>query len=124
MRERPKGVPTAMATFAGRVRVLALACCSLIPAVGAAGPPQGYDDCDAGFIAFVGASTYQFSPSHEGDLGHVRLYTILSYQRAAAFEDFGRAIWRLGATRNYTTDNVNSLAQTPGAINPGQTNGL
>ncbi|KAA0250341.1 MAG: hypothetical protein EDX89_22975, partial [Acidobacteria bacterium] len=29
-----------------------------------------------------------------------------------------------GATWNYTTDNVNSLAQTPGAINPGQTNGL
>ncbi|KAA0250608.1 MAG: hypothetical protein EDX89_22670, partial [Acidobacteria bacterium] len=54
-----------------------------------------YDDCDAGFIAFVGASTYQFSPSHDGDLGRVRLYTVLSYQRAAAFEDFGRAFWRL-----------------------------
>ena len=53
------------------------------------------DDCDAGFIAFLGAETYQFSPAHEGDLGKVRLYTVLSHQSAAALEDHGRAFWRL-----------------------------
>ncbi len=54
-----------------------------------------YDECDANFIAFLGADTYQFSPSLEGDLGKVRLYAVLSNQRAAAFGDFGRAFWRL-----------------------------
>lgn len=54
-----------------------------------------YDECDAGFIAFLGADTYQFSPVLAGDLGKVRLYTILSHQRAAAFGDYGHAFWRL-----------------------------
>ncbi|HEX5718197.1 MAG TPA: hypothetical protein VF179_18695 [Thermoanaerobaculia bacterium] len=54
-----------------------------------------YDECDADFIAFLGAETYQFSPILEGDLGKVRLYTVLSHQRAAALEDYGRAFWRL-----------------------------
>ena len=54
-----------------------------------------YDECDADFIAFLGAETYQFSPVLEGDLGKVRLYTVLSHQRAAALEDYGRAFWRL-----------------------------
>ncbi|MFL6199951.1 MAG: hypothetical protein ACJ76J_12285 [Thermoanaerobaculia bacterium] len=54
-----------------------------------------YDECDAGFIAFLGAETYQFSPILEGDLGKVRLFTVLSHQGAAALEDYGRAFWRL-----------------------------
>ncbi len=53
------------------------------------------DECDAGFIAFLGADTYQFSPALAGDLGKVRLYTVLSHQRAAAFGDLGSAFWRL-----------------------------
>src|SRR5215203_851292 len=54
-----------------------------------------YDECDAGFIAFLGADTYQFSPVLEGDLGEVRLYTVLSHQRAAALGELGSAFWRL-----------------------------
>ena len=54
-----------------------------------------YDDCDAGFIAYLGADAYQFSPALSSGLGAVRLYTVLSFQRAAATEDFGRAFWRL-----------------------------
>ncbi|MEA2564343.1 MAG: hypothetical protein QOH06_5847 [Acidobacteriota bacterium] len=54
-----------------------------------------YDECDADFIAFLGAETYQFSPILAGDLGKVRLYTVLSHQRAAVLEDYGRAFWRL-----------------------------
>lgn len=54
-----------------------------------------YDECDAGFIAFLGADAYQFSPALPDGLGAVRLYTVLSFQRAAAEADFGRAFWRL-----------------------------
>jgi len=54
-----------------------------------------YDDCDARFIAFQGADTYQFSPTLPGSLGTVRLYTVLSYQGAAAQQDLGRAFWKL-----------------------------
>jgi hypothetical protein len=54
-----------------------------------------YDECDAGFIAFLGADAYQFSPALPDGLGTVRLYTVLSFQRAAAEADFGRAFWRL-----------------------------
>ena len=63
----------------------------------AAGKPQerDYDDCDANFIAFLGADAYQFSPLHKGELASVRLHTILSFQKASALEDFGRAAWRL-----------------------------
>jgi hypothetical protein len=54
-----------------------------------------HDDCDARFIAFLGADVYQFSPTLPGDLGTVRLFTVLSYQGAAADQEFGRALWRL-----------------------------
>ncbi|HEX7183442.1 MAG TPA: hypothetical protein VF756_16535 [Thermoanaerobaculia bacterium] len=54
-----------------------------------------FDECDADFIAYLGAEAYQFSPAHEGELGSVRLFTVLSNQRAAATGDFGRAFWRL-----------------------------
>jgi len=63
-----------------------------LPAVGSA---FEYDDCDSGFIAFLGADAYQFSPALPRELGTVRLYTVLSFQRAAAEGDFGRAFWRL-----------------------------
>jgi Bacterial Ig domain len=60
---------------------------------------EEFDDCEANFIAFLGADAYQFSPSHEGELGGVRLFTILSFQHAAALEDWGRAFWRLTIRR-------------------------
>lgn len=69
-----------------------------------------FDDCDANFIAFLGSSAYQFSPAHEGELGTVRLYAILSYQRAAHEKRFGFALWQLrieradDATRVMTLD--------------------
>ena len=67
----------------------------LIPLAAVPAGAAEYDECDAEFIAFLGAETYQFSPILEGDLGKVRLYTVLSHQRAAALEDYGRAFWRL-----------------------------
>jgi hypothetical protein len=54
-----------------------------------------YDDCDARFVAFQGADTYQFSPALPGAQGTVRLYAVLSYQGAAAEQDFGRVFWKL-----------------------------
>ena len=51
--------------------------------------------CDSRFIAFLGADVYQFSPTLPGDLGTVRLFTVLSYQGAAADQEFGRALWHL-----------------------------
>ena len=54
-----------------------------------------YDECDAKFIAFLGSDTYQFSPRLPDELGQVRLYSVLSYQRAAAEQDYGQAFWRL-----------------------------
>ncbi|HEX6901446.1 MAG TPA: lamin tail domain-containing protein [Thermoanaerobaculia bacterium] len=54
-----------------------------------------YDECDARFIAFLGSDAYQFSPRLPDELGKVRLYSVLSYQRAAATQDYGRAFWRL-----------------------------
>ncbi|HEX3130023.1 MAG TPA: hypothetical protein VH394_22000, partial [Thermoanaerobaculia bacterium] len=71
-------------------KLLLLACLLAAPVRAAE-----YDECDAGFIAFLGADAYQFSPVHPGDLGKVRLYTVLSHQRAAAFGDYGSALWRL-----------------------------
>lgn len=56
---------------------------------------EPYDDCAAGFIAFIGLNAYQFSPLLAGELGQVRLFTILSNQGAAAGADFGRAFWRM-----------------------------
>jgi hypothetical protein len=64
-------------------------------ALPAAGSAAEYDECDAGFIAFLGSDAYQFSPALPGELGAVRLYTVLSFQKAAALGDFGRAVWRL-----------------------------
>ena len=60
-----------------------------------AAQPVEYDDCDARFLAAIGASAYQFSPAHAGELGAVRLHSILSYQRAAHARRFGWAYWRL-----------------------------
>src|SRR5512134_3592851 len=58
-----------------------------------------YDDCDANFIAAIGSSAYQFSPAHDGELGTVRLFAILSYQRAAHARRFGHALWQLRVDR-------------------------
>ncbi len=79
------------------LRSCGVACVLVWPALVQAGSERhaDFDDCQAGFIAFIGADAYQFSPLHSGDLGSVRLYTVLSYQRAAALGDSGRAFWRL-----------------------------
>jgi hypothetical protein len=60
---------------------------------------EEFDDCDANFIAFIGSSAYQFSPNHPGELGTVRLFSILSYQRAAHEQRFGFALWQLRIDR-------------------------
>ena len=60
---------------------------------------EEFDDCDANFIAFIGSSAYQFSPDHPGELGTVRLFSILSYQRAAHDKRFGVAVWQLRVDR-------------------------
>jgi len=57
--------------------------------------PAAFDECDGNFIAYLGTNAYQFSPDHPGDLGRVRLFTVLSHQQAAAYGDFGTALWRL-----------------------------
>jgi hypothetical protein len=62
-------------------------------------PDPEYDDCDANFIAFIGSSAYQFAPGHLGELGSVRLFAILSYQRAAHEKRFGPALWQLRIDR-------------------------
>jgi hypothetical protein len=54
-----------------------------------------FDDCDARFVAAIGSNAYQFSPLLPGDLGTVRLYSVLSYQRMAAMKRAGRAYWEL-----------------------------
>ncbi len=66
-----------------------------LPALAATPATPQYDDCDSRFIAYLGADAYQFSPAHAGELGSVRLFTVLSNQRAAAFRDFGQAFWLL-----------------------------
>lgn len=66
-----------------------------LAAVPALAEDTEYDECDARFIAFLGSDTYQFSPLLPDELGKVRLYSVLSYQRAAATQDYGRAFWRL-----------------------------
>jgi len=60
---------------------------------------EEFDDCDAKFIAFIGSSAYQFSPAHAGELGTVRLFSILSYQRAAHEKRYGFAVWQLRIDR-------------------------
>ncbi|HEV8629153.1 MAG TPA: hypothetical protein VGV61_02475, partial [Thermoanaerobaculia bacterium] len=74
----------------------ALLSAGLAPASLAPGKPAAdFDDCESGFLAAIGADAYQFSPEHRGDLGSVRLFAVLSYQRAAVAGDWGRALWRL-----------------------------
>ncbi len=75
------------------LRVL-VALCLCVPLIG-----DEYDDCDANFIAAIGSSAYQFSPAHDGELGTVRLFSILSYQRAAHERRFGHALWQLRIDR-------------------------
>jgi hypothetical protein len=81
-----------------------------------------YDDCDANFIAFIGSSAYQFSPGHEGELGSVRLFSILSYQRAAHERRFGTVFWQLridraaDGTRVVTLDGRAHLGQDGAAV--------
>ncbi len=82
-------------------RGLGAVCLLALPALAQAGSGRqaDYDDCQSHFIAFLGADAYQFSPLHSGELGSVRLYTVLSYQRAAALGETGRAFWRLTVSR-------------------------
>ena len=54
-----------------------------------------HDDCDSRFAAYIGTDTYQFSPWLPGELGTVRMFSILSYQQAAFYKQYGRALWRL-----------------------------
>ena len=76
--------------------LLAAAWLGLISSLAASAPlSTELDDCEAGFIAAIGSDAYQFSPAHPGELGTVRLFAVLSYQRAAATQDWGRAFWRL-----------------------------
>ncbi|HEX8411264.1 MAG TPA: Ig-like domain-containing protein [Thermoanaerobaculia bacterium] len=65
----------------------------------APGAHEEFDDCDANFIAAIGSSAYQFSPEHPGELGTVRLFSILSYQRAAHEGHRGQAAWQLRIDR-------------------------
>jgi hypothetical protein len=94
------------------MRVLAwllLGTVALSPAL-AAPPPAPFtpsDDCDANFIAYLGSNAYQFSPTHPGELGTVRLFTVLSNQQAAAYRDFGAALWRVEIR-----DEVGNLVRT------------
>src|SRR5215212_9219329 len=76
-----------------RALALPLVILALLAAPLAAAPE--FDDCDLNFIAFIGSDAYQFSPAHAGELGSVRLFTILSYQRAAHERRFGFALWKL-----------------------------
>lgn len=81
------------------VSLAAAALSALLPLAGtplfAADAAGEHDDCDAQFIAFLGADAYQFSPLHKGELGRVRLHTILSFQQASVFQNYGRVAWRL-----------------------------
>jgi hypothetical protein len=81
-----------------RVAVLLL-CASVLCASHVLAAVVEYDDCDADFIAAIGSSAYQFSPGHAGELGSVRLFAILSYQRAAHEGRFGPALWQLRIDR-------------------------
>lgn len=72
-----------------------LAILLLVASFASAASEPEYDDCDANFIAAIGSSAYQFSPRHDGELGSVRLFSILSYNRAAHAGRFGRALWKV-----------------------------
>lgn len=78
------------------IRLFLAICLFLAPVLGFA---DEYDDCDANFIAAIGSSAYQFSPLHDSDLGSVRLFAILSYQRAAHEKRVGTAVWEVRIDR-------------------------
>jgi hypothetical protein len=80
-----------------------------------------YDDCDADFIAYLGSNAYQFSPLHEGDLGRVRLFSVLSFEGAAADRDYGRALWRLEVKGPAPSERVVLRARGVGRIESGGT---
>lgn len=77
------------------VRLVVVFCLAIPPLVAA----EEFDDCDANFIAFIGSDAYRFSPAHEGELGSVRLFGLLSYQRAAHGGREGVVPWRLTIER-------------------------
>ncbi len=84
------------------LRQVSLLLCALVSISALASgpvPDTEYDDCDANFIAFIGSSAYQFAPGHTGELGSVRLFAILSYQRAAHEKRFGPVVWQLRIDR-------------------------
>jgi hypothetical protein len=79
--------------------ILLLLMCATTALASSPTPDPEYDDCDANFIAFIGSSAYQFAPGHLGELGSVRLFAILSYQRAAHEKRYGPALWQLRIDR-------------------------
>jgi hypothetical protein len=81
------------------LRLILVLTCALLSASTAVAIDSDYDDCDANFIAFIGSSAYQFAPGHTGELGSVRLFAILSYQRAAHEKRYGPALWQLRIDR-------------------------
>ncbi|HSS79219.1 MAG TPA: Ig-like domain-containing protein [Thermoanaerobaculia bacterium] len=81
--------------FSSLALPLALASLGTPAAIAATPINPEYDECEADFIAFVGSDVYQFSPALPAELGSVRLFSVLSYQRAAAMGEYGRAFWRL-----------------------------
>src|ERR1043165_8232961 len=84
---RAKGVPLLM-------RKLSLAMLLVLLAFPILAETE-HDDCDSRFAAYIGTDTYQFSPWLPGELGTVRMFSILSYQQAAYYKQYGRAFWRL-----------------------------
>jgi hypothetical protein len=80
------------------LRVAVLLVCAW-SAFASSSPDAEFDDCDAKFIAFIGSSSYQFSPRLQGELGSVRLFAILSNQRAAHEGRFGPVLWQLRIDR-------------------------
>lgn len=91
MPSRHRSLWTACVSLAG---VLTLAVCAAAePAVDAA-------DRNDSFIAYIGTNAYRFSPVLPGELGRVRLHSILSHSDATADGDFGKAFWRLEITND------------------------
>ena len=101
------------------VRCVALAAvlCLLSPVVAA--PDALHDDCDAGFIAFVGSEAYRFSPHHAGELGTVKLFSVLSYQGLAAHRHAGQALWRLEIRSDGPDSGVVRTAEGEARLEPG-----
>lgn len=70
-----------------------LAAAILTPAVCASAQPTA--DTNDHFVAYIGTNAYQFSPKLPGELGRVKLHTILSHPDVAVTRDLGRAFWIL-----------------------------